>query len=292
MVGNGKGPEITVVIPAHDESESITAVVEEVRRVLEGRSLEVLVVDDGSSDKTGELAASAGARVFRHPYCKGNGAAIKRGIREARGELLVFFDGDGQHPPEYIPALLEQLDHYDLVVAARTTESRQRWHRRLANWFFSRLASYLTGERVADLTSGFRALRRELARRYVDLLPNGFSYPSTLTVVLSRAGYTVRHLPVTCRPAARPSKIRPLRDGLRFLFILLRIGVGFAPARVFFPISLLLFLLGAGWYSYTFITARRFTNMSLLLFCTSIIVFMLGMVAEQIAALRRQRREE
>lgn len=285
-------PRVTVVIPARDEQDTIVAVIRGVQQTLGDRPHEILVIDDGSSDETGRRARQAGARVLRHPYSKGNGAAIKRGIREARGEVVLFCDADGQHPPESIPELLKGLDDYDMVVAARTAASRQSLSRRLANWVFSRLASYLAGERVDDLTSGFRTLRRELARRYVDLLPNGFSYPSTLTVVLARAGYTVSHLPVTCRPAPRPSKIKPLRDGLRFLLILLRIGVGFAPARVFLPLAGLLFLLGAGWYGYTFATARRFTNMSLLLFCTAVIVFMLGLVAEQIAALRRQRRDE
>ncbi len=285
-------PEISVIIPAHNEQETVADVIEKVGKALSGRDFEILVIDDGSADGTAERAERAGARVVSHPYPKGNGAAIKRGIREARGRRLVMLDADGQHPPESIPELLQHAERYDMVVASRTPASRQRLHRRVANWFFSRVASYIAAEPVADLTSGFRTLPRELALRYVDLLPNGFSYPSTLTVVLARAGYTILHHPVTCNPAPRPSNIRPLRDGLRFLLILLRVGVGFAPARIFLPLAGFLFLLGCGWYGYTYAVSRRFTNMSLLLFCTAVIIFMLGLVAEQIAALRRQRRED
>jgi len=285
-------PEISVVLPAHNEEEAIAEVIAGVKKALDGRSFEILVVDDGSEDGTAEAARKAGARVVSHAYRKGNGAAIKKGIRESRGRLLVLMDADGQHPPEFLPQLVQPLERFDMVIGCRTGSGQQRWHRRMANWVFSFLASYLVGEKIVDLTSGFRALPRELALRYVELLPNTFSYPSTLTMVLSRSGYTLGQVPIDFRPPASRSKIKPLRDGLRFLFILIKIGVGFAPGRVFIPLSLALFFLGCGWYLHTYLESRRFTNMSLLLFCTAVIIFMLGLVAEQIAALRRERREK
>jgi len=283
--------EVTVLLPALDEAVNLPALLPRLQAALAGVSHELLVVDDGSHDGTGELARAHGARVLRHPYAKGNGAAVKRGIREARGRLLVLMDADGQHRPEDIPRLLTALEEHDMAVGARTRGGDQQAHRWAANRVFSALASYLAGERIPDLTSGFRALPSALARRYVDLLPNTFSYPSTLTVTLARSGYTLAHVPITVERRGGRSKIRLLPDGLRFLFILLKVGVGLAPFRVFLPLSLALFLSGLGWYAYTFWSAHRFTNMSLLLLCTAVIIFMMGLVAEQIAQLRRERRE-
>jgi hypothetical protein len=201
-------------------------------------------------------------------------------------------DADGQHNPEDIPHLIKEMENHDMVVGARSKGTGQKPHRWAANRLFSGIASYLASERIPDLTSGFRAIRAEVAKRYVDLLPNTFSYPSTLTVTLARAGYVIEHVPIVAGKPAGRSKIRPASDGLRFLFILLKVGVGLAPFRVFFPVSLLLFLSGLGWYVYTLVTAGRFTNMSALLLCTAVIIFMLGLMAEQIAQLRRERRDE
>jgi glycosyltransferase involved in cell wall biosynthesis len=283
--------EVTIVLPALNEAESLEELLPRIARAMAGRSHEILLVDDGSRDGSGEIALRHGARVVRHPYRKGNGAAVKRGIREARGRLLVLMDADGQHRPEDVPRLLDALAEHDMAVGARARPGDQQAHRWAANRLFSVLASYLAGERIPDLTSGFRALPTALARRYADLLPNTFSYPSTLTVSLARAGYTLAHVPVLVERRAGRSKIRPLSDGLRFLFILLKVGVGLAPFRVFFPLSLLLLAAGLGWYGYTFATGHRFTNMSLLLLCTAVIIFMMGLVAEQVAMLRRDRRE-
>ena len=283
---------MTVVIPALDESSAIAALLDEIVQVLEGKSFELLVIDDGSRDETAKIATDHGARVIKHAYRKGNGAAIKRGIREAQGEIILMMDADGQHPPSEIPRLLEALTDHDMAVGARAKGSGQKAHRWAANRFFSLLASYLAAERIPDLTSGFRAIRAVVAKRYVDLLPNTFSYPSTLTVTLARAGYTIAHVPIVAGQSKSGSKIRPPTDGARFILILLKVGVGLSPFRVFFPLSLLLLLLGLGWYAYTFIQYNRFTNMSLLLLCTAVIIFMLGLVAEQIAQLRRERRDE
>lgn len=286
--------EISVVIPALNESTRIGAVLEGLAQVLADRTHEILVIDDGSEDETGEIARAAGARVIRQAYRKGNGAAIKRGIREAAGQVIVLMDADGQHKPEDLPRLLEAVQNCDMAVGARTKGSSQKAHRWAANRLFSAVASYLAGERIPDLTSGFRAIRAPIAKRYVDLLPNTFSYPSTLTVTLARSGYTVVHVPIVAaqRAAGSRSKIRPASDGFRFLLILAKVGVGLAPFRIFFPMSMVFLMLGLGWYSYTYVTANRFTNMSLLLLCTSVIIFMLGLVADQIAQLRRERRDD
>jgi glycosyltransferase involved in cell wall biosynthesis len=292
MTEPSSGPELTVVLPAHNEGAALDGLLSRLKKVLADRTCEILVVDDGSEDGTAGIGEKHGVRVVRHARRMGNGAAVKRGIREAAGKIVVMMDADGQHNPEDIPRLLEAMQKCDMVVGARTKGTGQKAHRWAANRLFSAIASYLASERIPDLTSGFRALRADVARRYVDLLPNTFSYPSTLTVTLARAGYVIEHVPIVASKPAGKSKIRPASDGLRFLLILLKVGVGLAPFRVFFPLSLLLFLAGLGWYVYTFVTMNRFTNMSALLLCTSIIIFMLGLVAEQIAQLRRERRDE
>lgn len=292
MAEQPSGPELTVVLPAHNEEAALDGLLARLKKVLADRTYEIVLVDDGSGDRTAEIGEKHAVRVVRHARRMGNGAAVKRGIREARGKVIVLMDADGQHNPEDVPRLVEGMQKHDMVVGARTRGTGQKAHRWAANRLFSAMASYLASQRIPDLTSGFRAVRADIAKRYVDLLPNTFSYPSTLTVTLARAGYVIDHVPIIAAKPAGKSKIRPASDGLRFLFILLKVGVGLAPFRVFFPLSLLLFLTGLGWYIYTFVTLNRFTNMSALLLCTSIIIFMMGLVAEQIAQLRRERRDE
>ena len=289
MSQTNESVRVSVVIPALNEAPALVDLLPEIKRVLSNESFEILLVDDGSSDSTGQVAADNGVRVIRHAYAKGNGAAIKRGIREAAGEVIVLMDADGQHKPADLPRLLEALETNDMAVGARAKGSDQQVHRWAANRLFSLMASYLAGERIPDLTSGFRALRADLAKRYVDLLPNTFSYPSTLTVTLARSGYTIAHVPIVAAKRSGQSKIRPLRDGLRFLFILLKVGVGLTPFRIFLPLSLVFFGLGLGWYLHTYLCYQRFTHMSAVLLSTAVIIFMMGLVADQIASLRRER---
>lgn len=290
---------ITVIIPAYNEEAVIGRVVEEAREVIgrltDGSALgggEVLVVDDGSQDKTADSARQAGARVVSHPYNIGNGAAIKTGIRQALGELLVLMDGDGQHRAEDIPKLLAELDRYDLVVGARSRESQKNLPRYLANQAYNLIASYLTGLRVLDLTSGFRAIRRRLARRFVYLLPNRFSYPTTLTLAVIKAGYSVQYVPISTGPRIGKSRLRFFRDGLRFFLIMLRITTFFSPFKIFFPISILFFTAGVAYYFYTFVMYHRFTNMSAVLFINAILIFLMGLISEQIAQMRFERIED
>ena len=236
-------------------------------------------------------AMDAGANVWPHPYNIGNGAAIKSGLRCARGEWVLMMDADGQHKPEDIARLLEHKDRYDMVVGARTRQSETSAHRDLANWVYNRFASYVTRFKVEDLTSGFRLVRLSVARQFIYLLPNTFSYPSTLTLGYLRSGRTVKYIPIQTKARVGKSKIKLLKDGARFFLIITKIASLFSPFRVFLPISMGFFVTGLCYYAYTFLTQGRFTNMSALLFNTSIIVFMIGLVAEQISQMRYDRVE-
>ena len=279
-------PAISVVIPAKNEAATIGPLVKRLRETLPGA--EVLVVDDGSSDRTGELAAAEGARVVRRPASGGNGAAIKAGARAARGEVLVFMDADGQHGPDEIPALLAPLDAgYDMTVGARAAGMHASVFRLFANWVYNTLASWITGVRITDLTSGFRAVRAGPFRQFLSLLPNGFSYPTTITMALLRAGYSVAFVPVKVerRTDGSSSHIRLLRDGGRFFLIIFRVGTLYSPLKIFFPVSMFFFVSGMSYCSYTLLALHRFTNGGALLLITSVLVFLIGLVSEQITAL-------
>ena len=288
--------ELSVVIPAYNESAAIAGVVERLVQDLERQghtSYEILVVDDGSKDGTADQVRGLRpqVRVVEHPYNLGNGAAVKTGIRQARGALLVFMDADGQHDPEDIPRFVEGCRRFDMVVGARGRGSQAGWHRWVANALYNYLASYVTGRPVEDLTSGFRAIKRDLARRYLGLLPNGFSYPTTITLSLMRAGFSVLYIPIQAPRRQGKSKIKLFSDGTKFLLVIMKICMLFSPLKIFLPVSGYLFLMGVGYYGYTFFTDHRFTNMSMLLFTTAVMVFMMGLVAEQIAQMRSERAE-
>ncbi|OIP93901.1 MAG: glycosyl transferase [Syntrophobacteraceae bacterium CG2_30_61_12] len=280
---------LSVVIPAYNEG----LVIGDTVRTIHGLypDAEILVVDDGSSDDTAGRARDAGAYVWSHPYNMGNGAAVKTGLRLASGDKIVLMDGDGQHQPTDIARLLEAAERYDMVVGSRDAGGHANWSRRLANALYNRLARYATRFPIKDLTSGFRVLDRETVLRYLYLLPNTFSYPTTLTMAYLRSGRTVCYVPITTRRRTGKSKIKPLRDGTRFLLIILKITTLFSPLRIFLPVSLACFFLGAGNYAFTYFTRGRFTNMSALFFITSLILFMLGLVSEQITQLRYDRVE-
>ena len=281
---------VTILLPAFNEEKAIAATV----AAIKGRhpEFEVLVVDDGSSDETAGRAATAGARVITHPYNIGNGAAIKTGLRQATGDWIVMMDADGQHDPADIERLLEHRQHYDMVVGARGRQSQTALHRDLANFLYNRLASYVTRFKVRDLTSGFRLVAKETVRTYIYLLPNTFSYPTTLTLGYLRSGRSVKYVPIRVARRLGKSKIKLLRDGARFLLIITKIATLFAPLRIFLPVSLLFAATGLGYYLYTFITAHRFTNMSALLLTTSVIIFMMGLISEQICQMRHDRTED
>lgn len=281
--------QVSVVIPAKNEAAALPAVLARAREVLP--EAELVVVDDGSTDATAAVAAAASAKVVRSPYSMGNGAAIKRGARAATGEILVFMDGDGQHDPGQIPALLEKLaEGYDMVVGARGRGGQANLGRGLANAFYNRLASWVTGHPIRDLTSGFRAARAARFREFLHLLPNGFSYPTTATMAFFRSAYPVAYVDVDVRRrVGTSSHIRPLRDGVRFLLIIFKIATLYSPLKLFVPTAALFFVTALSYYGYTFATQGRLTNMSTLLFSASVIVFLIGLVAEQITALMYRR---
>jgi glycosyltransferase involved in cell wall biosynthesis len=276
--------DLSIVIPAKNESLSIGAVVLGVREIYP--SAEVIVVDDGSSDETAKAAATAGAKVISHPYSKGNGAAIKAGARSASGRIIVFMDGDGQHDVSDISRLLERIDAgYDMVVGARQNGSQASRERAIANGFYNRFASWMVNQKIPDLTSGFRVVRREAFLRFLYLLPNGFSYPTTTTMAFFRAGLNVGYVPIHANKRQGKSHIKIMRDGLRFLLIIFKIGTLYSPLKIFLPASLTFFFLGVGYYAYTYLVFDRFTNMSALLFMNSVIIFLIGLVSEQITNL-------
>ena len=281
--------EETILLPAYNEAGVIGETIRAIRAL--HPDFEILVVDDGSTDNTMREAMEAGANVWPHPYNMGNGAAIKSGLRCARGEWVLMMDADGQHKPEDIARLLEHKDRYDMVVGARTRQSETSAHRDLANWVYNRFASYVTRFKVEDLTSGFRLVRLSVARQFIYLLPNTFSYPSTLTLGYLRSGRTAKYIPIQTKARVGKSKIKLLKDGARFFLIITKIASLFSPFRVFLPISLGFFVTGLCYYAYTFLTQGRFTNMSALLFNSSIIIFMIGLVAEQISQMRYDRVE-
>jgi glycosyltransferase involved in cell wall biosynthesis len=280
---------VTVIVPAFNEADSIAAVVAGLRAADDWH--EILVIDDGSKDATADRACAAGARVVRHPYNKGNGAAVKTGIRNATGEYILIVDGDGQHKPADARRLVSRLGEYDLVIGARSTGTQATHTRRFGNSALNRLAGYLTDREIPDLTSGFRAARREHLREFLHLLPNGFSTPTTTTLAFIKAGYNVAFEPVEARQRTGQSKIRLARDGTKFLMIILRIVTLFSPLRVFLPFAIASFLIGVGYALWTIWTQSHVTNSSVLLIIFAVIVFLVGLVSEQISALRFEARQ-
>lgn len=276
--------KVSIILPAKNESAAIGATVTQIRQCYP--DAELIVVNDGSTDATAVIAEAAGARVVDHPYSKGNGAAVKTGARASTGDVLVFMDADGQHDPADIPRLLKQLEMgHDMVVGARQSGSQASVGRGIANGFYNKLATYITGHRIEDLTSGFRAVKADKFKEFLYLLPNGFSYPTTSTMAFFRAGYSVVYEPIHAAQRIGKSHIKLLQDGMRFLLIIFKIGTLYSPLKLFAPIAAIIFALATFWYGYTFVEQGRFTNMSALLYTASVIVFLMGLISEQITAL-------
>lgn len=275
---------VSIVIPAKNEHKGLLEIIPILKQLYP--QFEIIVVNDGSSDDTAKLISEYEVTQVNHPYSKGNGAAIKSGARAAKGDILVFMDADGQHNPEDVGKLLSGIkDGYDMVIGARQRGSQANAGRSLANGFYNFLASYITGQRVEDLTSGFRAVRAIKFREFLYLLPNGFSYPTTITMAFFRAGYSVKYHPIHTQKRIGNSHLKLFKDGVRFLLIIFKVGTLYSPLKLFAPVSLVLFLLGLVWYGYTYAIMTRFTNMSALLMTGSFIVFMMGLISEQITAL-------
>jgi glycosyltransferase involved in cell wall biosynthesis len=282
-------PSLSIIIPAYNEAETIGPLVQRLREVY--RQAEIIVIDDGSTDDTAAAAGQSGAMVYRHPYNIGNGAAVKSGIRVSTGDILVFMDADGQHDPADIQRMLSLFPDYDMVVGARSLKGQASFGRAFGNKAFNLLASYVAKFPVQDLTSGFRALKSDIARSFTYLLPNTYSYPTTITLGVLRSGRSLKYIPIeACKRKRGRSKIKFFQDGIRFFMIIVKICTLYSPMRVFLPVSFMLFLLGLGWYAYTFFAEGRFTNMSALLFTTSITIFMMSLISEQICQMRFERR--
>ena len=279
---------LSIIIPAKNEAAIIGEVVAAARE--EHPEAEIIVVNDGSSDNTAEVAENAGAMVLNHPESLGNGAAVKAGARLARGRVLAFMDGDGQHDPRALSRLLAKLDEgYKMVIGARDSGSHASIGRWFANGIYNEIASRLTHTRILDLTSGFRVVRADLFRQFLYMLPNGFSYPTTITMAFLRSGYPVTFEAIKAGERNGKSHIRPIRDGLRFLVIIFKIATLYSPLKIFVPVSGLFFLTGIGYYAYTYFTMGRLTNMTVLIISASMIIFLIGLISEQITALTYSR---
>jgi len=275
---------ISIILPCLNEAENLERILPTLKKKFP--EIELLVIDDGSTDNSSNIASQYGAKVIKHPYNMGNGASIKTGSRYAEGDILIFMDSDGQHNPDYIPQFLEKIHAgYDMVIGARSLSTHASHSRKFANIAYNKLASIMTGFPIQDLTSGFRAVRADKFRRFLYLLPNGFSYPTTSTMAFLRSGFPVAYIPIEANNRKGKSKIRPLKDGSRFLIIIIKIGALFSPMRFFLPISIFFFLVASFYYAYTYFTAGRFTNMSALLFITSLLTFLIGILSEQISSL-------
>ena len=281
--------KVSVIIPAYNEADIIGELVTDIKNLY--ADFEIVVIDDGSEDTTADQARQAGATVFTHPYNIGNGAAVKSGIRVATGDILVFLDGDGQHKPEDIANLIEHIPPYDMVVGARSTIDQASLGRAFGNQLYNWFASYVAKFSIKDLTSGFRAVKTNVARNFLYLLPNTYSYPTTLTLGVLRSGMSVRYISIKTRKRKTgKSNIRMLHDGVRFFMIITRICTLYSPMRVFLPVSFVMFAGGLINYIYTYITRSQFTNMSVFLFVAAIIVFMMSLISEQICQMRFERR--
>jgi glycosyltransferase involved in cell wall biosynthesis len=290
MDSSTRSSELTILLPAFNEEQSIGNTIREIKELYP--DCEILVVDDGSTDLTKEEAVKAGANVWKHPHNIGNGAAIKTGLRYASGEWVLMMDADGQHKPADIARLLEHKDDYDMVVGARSKGSKTSWHRDLANFIYNWLSSYVTKFKVEDLTSGFRLVKNDRISKFIYLMPNTFSYPSTITMAYLRSGMSIKYIPIQTLARQGKSKIKLFQDGIRFFLIITRIATLFSPFRIFLPVSFIFFITGLAYYIFTYITQHRFTNMSMLLLSSSVIIFMMGLISEQISQMRYDRVED
>ncbi|MEZ5573689.1 MAG: glycosyltransferase family 2 protein [Halioglobus sp.] len=279
--------KFSIIIPARNEEQGLQVLLPDLLEQYPG--VEIIVVNDGSTDNTQQVCKDAGVIVVKHPYSKGNGAAVKAGARVATGDYLVFMDADGQHSPADIARLLEKVDEgFDLVVGARSGRDSQasvaRWS---ANAFYNGFASWMVNRKIDDLTSGFRCVDRRKFLSFHYLLPNGFSYPTTSTMAFFRAGYSVGFVPITVAKRLGKSHISVVKDGVRFLLIIFKVGTLYSPLKVYFPAAALVTALGLLNYFLTVVNSGwRFTNMSTMLILAGMVMFLIGLLSEQLTNLQ------
>ena len=283
--------KLSIILPALNEARSLETLLPELKQAFP--EAEIVVVDDGSKDDTASICQRANCRRVANPYRMGNGAAIKRGARAARGANLAMLDADGQHTASHLLQLWKRFQSadFDMLVGARHQSDHASLFRRFGNYTFNRLASWMTGQKIADLTSGLRIVRAKRFREFLHLLPNGFSYPTTSTMAFFRSGYTVAYEPIDVQRREGRSHLKIWREGARFLVIIFKIGALYSPLKLFLPVSAFLFATATLLYAYTYMQAGRFTNMSALLYMTSLLTFLIGIVSEQITSLMFARRE-
>jgi len=275
---------ISVIIPCKNEAQSIGSLITDIINL--NLVDEIIVVDDGSTDDSYQIISELDVKCVRHIYSKGNGASIKAGARIAKGDIIVFMDADGQHQAKSIAQLLEKINEgFDMVVGARSSIAQASKTRLLGNKIYNRLASLITGHKVLDLTSGFRAVKRSKFLEFLALLPNGFSYPTTITMAFFRSGYSINYTNIDVIERKGDSHISIIKDGIKFLLIIFKVGTLYSPLKIYAPLSGSIFLMGLSYYLYIYFTYGRFTNMSLLLFVTAIFVFIFGLISEQITTL-------
>ena len=280
-------PDVTIIIPAHNEEKGITDVINGVKRLNTG--YEIIVVDDGSTDNTYKLARETGAKVIRHPYNKGYGAALKTGIRNAAADIVLFMDADGQHKSSDIKKIIQYIGEYDMVVGARTKKSKISLLRRPGKKILGITANYLSGMTIPDLNSGFRALKKSVAQEFMHILPNSFSFSTTITLALITSGYSVKYVPIEAPERVGKSKIKPFRDGFRFVLMIIRTISLFNPLKIFIPVSLLLFLSGISYLTYEIYSYKNISDTSILLIISSLIIFFFGVLSDQVSVLIRGR---
>ena len=283
--------DLSIIIPAKNEEKSLAFLLPELKSLFP--SAEIIVVNDGSSDRTPEVCQNHQVKMISHPYSLGNGAAIKSGARIATGDICITMDADGQHQPKDINRLLKKLDEgYDMVIGARDKSSQANLLRCFGNGVYNRIATWLVEKPVKDLTSGFRAVRAEKFKEFLYLLPNGFSYPTTITMAFFRAGYSIYYEPIVALKREGTSHIHLVNDGIKFMWIIFKMTTLYSPLRMFMPVSSFFFITACCYYLYTFLVSERFTNMGVLLFITAILVFLMGLISEQITVLMYQSRKQ
>ena len=275
---------VTVVVPAYNEESGIPPVLEQIQAIMDTSTIpyELLVVDDGSTDGTAGAVTALGIKIIRHPENRGYGASLKTGIRHAQYDLIVITDADGTYPNDRIPDLVTEIEFYDMVVGARTgLQVKIPLARRPAKWALNQLANWMAGAKIPDLNSGLRIFRKEVAQQFTRILPDGFSFTSTITLAMLERGYRVKYMPIDYHKRAGRSKIRPIYDTLNILQLILRTTMYFAPLKIFLPIAIMLAILGVGIMIYSSIVVGRLMDVTVVVtLLAALQIAMAGLLAD------------